>query len=46
LKGGRRHIGLTRKRKLVRGSYSLQVTALDGLGDPVRVRSTVKAKLT
>jgi hypothetical protein len=46
LKGGRRHIRLTRRRKLVRGSYSLQVTALDGLGDPVRVRSTVKAKLT
>jgi hypothetical protein len=46
LKGGRRHIALTRKRKLVRGSYSLQVTALDSLGDPVRVRSTVRGKLT
>ena len=45
LKGGRRRIRLTRTRKLTRGSYTLQVTALDALGDPVRVRSTVKARL-
>jgi hypothetical protein len=46
LKGGRRRIRLTRTRKLVRGSYTLSITALDALGDPVRVHSTVKAKLT
>jgi hypothetical protein len=45
LKGGRRRIRLARTRKLARGSYTLHVTALDALGDPVRVRSTVKAKL-
>jgi hypothetical protein len=46
LKGGKRRIRLTRTRRLVRGSYTLQVSALDALGDPVRVRSTVRAKLT
>jgi hypothetical protein len=46
LGGGRRRVRLTRTRRLTKGSYSLQVTALDGLGNPVRVRSSVKAKLT
>jgi hypothetical protein len=45
LKGGRRRIRLVRMRKLVRGSYRLQMTALDSLGDTVFVRCTVKAKL-
>ena len=45
LKGGRRRIRLVRKRKLVGGSYRLQLTALDGLGDTVFVHCTVKAKL-
>jgi hypothetical protein len=46
LKGGHRHIRLTRTRRLARGSYRLQMSALDALGDGVNVRSTVKAKLT
>jgi hypothetical protein len=46
LKGGKRRLHLVRKRRLVRGSYRLQVTALNALGDPVRVRSTVRARLT
>jgi hypothetical protein len=46
LKGGRRRIRLNRTRKLARGSYRLQMSALDILGDSVSVRSTVKAKLT
>jgi hypothetical protein len=45
LKGGRRRIRLVRMRKLVRGSYRLQMTALDSLGDTVFVRCTVKASL-
>ena len=45
LKGGRRHVRLTRTRRLARGSYRLQMRALDALGDIVTVRSTVKAKL-
>jgi hypothetical protein len=46
LQGGRRRLHLTRTRKLAPGSYSLQLTALSSLGDNVRVRSTVKGKLT
>jgi hypothetical protein len=46
LKGGHRRLRLTRTGKLVRGGYSLQLTALSNLGDPVRVRTTVKGKLT
>jgi hypothetical protein len=45
LKGGHRRLHLTRTRKLARGSYHLQLTALSALGDPVRVRTTLKGKL-
>jgi hypothetical protein len=45
LKGGRRRIRLTRTRRLARGSYRLQISALDAVGDTVTVRATVKARL-
>ncbi|HEY0630460.1 MAG TPA: hypothetical protein VGC98_00260, partial [Thermoleophilaceae bacterium] len=46
LQGGRRRLHLTRTRKLARGSYSLRITALSNLGDPVPVHTTVKGKFT
>jgi hypothetical protein len=46
LKGGRLRVRLSRVGRLARGGYRLQVTALSRLGDHVRVRSSLRGKLT
>jgi hypothetical protein len=46
IKTGLRFLRLARRAKLVRGGYTLRGTALSGTGEQVRVRSTLKVKLT
>jgi hypothetical protein len=46
LKGGRLRLRLNRVGRLAPGRYGLQVTALSRLGDHVRVRSSLRGKLT